>query len=129
MKNQYLLIAENIIYRNTKLTCINIFDHFVAVKLPAEFTFDMVVICGPGWDAGKHEITMNAVTDGEEQVEIGKIEFEIPNENFVYNAIAHNLKLGISDEVKDITFIVNEGDEEILRRTYSINTILSAVTA
>ena len=42
--SEYLILAENITYKNNKLSCINIYDNFSAVALPAEFVFDLVVI-------------------------------------------------------------------------------------
>ena len=38
--SQYLILAENITYKNNKLSCINIYDNFSAVALPAEFVFE-----------------------------------------------------------------------------------------
>ena len=42
MQSQYLILAENITYKNNKLSCINILDQFLAVKLPSEMQFDLV---------------------------------------------------------------------------------------
>ena len=40
--SQYLLIAENVTFKDNKLSCINIYDNFSAVALPAEFVFDLL---------------------------------------------------------------------------------------
>jgi len=125
MQNQYLAIAESIIYKNNKLSCINIFDQFVALQLPAEFVFDMAVICGSGWLPGEYAIKIQAKTnDNPDLINIGDIKVNIPHENFVYNAIAQNLKLVLGDNVSKITFIVSRNDEIIIERTYPVNTIM-----
>lgn len=125
MQNQYLIVAENIIYKNNKLSCINIHDQFLSVQLPAEFTIDLAVICGPGWEAGSHNIEIKAKTDETEIVNVGNINIEIPGENFVYNAIAPNLKLALGEGVKNITFVVYKNNEVIIERTYPINSLFN----
>ena len=127
MKNQYLLIAETIFYKNNKLTAINIYDHFVALKLPAEFVFDLAVLCGPGWEKGNHLITINFRPDDKELTKLGDIKVEIPNDNFVYNALANNLKFTIGSDVKNLSFIVMEGEQVIVERTYPVNGLMVPV--
>jgi hypothetical protein len=124
MTNQYLIIAENITYKNNKLSCINIFDHFVAIKLPAEFVFDLVVICGPGWEKGEHKVSIKTRTNESEQIDIGDITVQIPHENFIYNALAQNLKITLGPGVKNITFVVSKDNNPLIERTYNINTLL-----
>ena len=106
MKNQYLLIAETIFYKNNKLTAINIYDHFVALKLPAEFVFDLAVLCGPGWEHGEHVITINFRPDDKELTK---------------------LKFTIGSDVKNLSFIVMEGDKVIVERTYPVNGLMIPV--
>lgn len=127
MKNQYLLMAETIFYKNNKLTAINIYDHFVALKLPAEFVFDLAVLCGPGWTPGEHVITINFQADDKEISKLGDITVDIPSENFVYNAIANNLKFTIGPEVKSLSFIVQEGDNVVVSRTYPVSGLMVPV--
>ncbi|MFA6989077.1 MAG: hypothetical protein WC197_03310 [Candidatus Gastranaerophilaceae bacterium] len=124
MISQYLIIAENITYKNNKLSCINIFDQFTAIKLPAEFVFDLVVICGPGWEKGEHKVTIKVATDESDPVNIGDIMVQIPHEKFIYNALAQNLKITLGEGVKNITFIVSKDDNALMERTYNINTLL-----
>lgn len=124
MQTQYLIIAENITYKNYKLSCINIFDHLMTVQLPAEIIFDMAVICGPGWEVGKHVLTVKAKAH-EQEFEIGNIEVEIPHERFVYNAIAQDLKMAIGADVREISLIVTKNGEQIIERTYPVNSILT----
>ena len=121
---EYLILAENITYKNNKLSCINIYDNFSAVALPAEFVFDLVVICGPNWTEGEHKLSIKARTNTDVTVDIGEITVNIPNENFVYNAMAQNLRIALDYSIKDLTFIVLEGENEILQRKYAVNSLL-----
>ena len=122
--SEYLILAENITYKNNKLSCINIYDNFSAVAMPAEFVFDLVVICGPNWSAGEHKLNIKAKTNTDVTVDIGEIIVNIPNENFVYNAIAQNLKVTLDYSITDLTFIVLENNKQILDRKYSVSSLL-----
>ncbi|MDD3593691.1 MAG: hypothetical protein PHX18_03585 [Candidatus Gastranaerophilales bacterium] len=122
--SEYLIIAENITYKNNKLSCINIFDNFSAVALPAEFVFDLVVICGPNWAPGEKKLTIKAKTNTDVMIDVGEITVNIPNEDFVYNAMAQNLRITVDYSIKDLTFLVYEGEQEILSRKYTINSLL-----
>ena len=57
------MLAENITYKNNKLSCINVIDQFFVVKLPAEAYFDLVAICGPDWEEGEYELTIKVQSD------------------------------------------------------------------
>ena len=127
MKSQYLLLAESILYKNNKLTCINIFDQFVAVHLPAEFVFDLAVICGPGWEPGIYNVEINVKTNDSDISNIGNIDVTINSDTFVYNAIANNLKIAIGPNVKNITFVVYKNGESILERSYPVGSLLVEV--
>ena len=48
----------------------------------------------------------------------------LPNENFVYNAMAQNLRVALDYSIKDLTFIVFDGEKEVLQRKYSVNSLL-----
>ncbi len=122
--SEYLILAENITYKNNKLSCINIYDSFSAVALPAEFVFDIVVICGPNWTPGEHKLTIKAKTNTDVTIDIGEITVNIPNENFVYNAMAQGLRVTLDYSIKDLTFMVYSDDNEILQRKYPINSLL-----
>ena len=122
--SEYLLIAENVTFKNNKLSCINIYDNFSAVALPAEFVFDLVIICGPNWTPGEHKIAIKAKTTGDKVVEIGNIDVNIQNENFVYNAIAQNLRITADYGLKSLTFMVYDGENQIIERTYPIRSLL-----
>lgn len=122
--SQYLLIAENVTFKNNKLSCINIYDNFSAVALPAEFVFDLVIICGPNWTPGEHKIAIKAKTTGDKVVEIGNIDVNIQNENFVYNAIAQNLRITADYGIQTLTFMVYDGENQIIERTYPIRSLL-----
>lgn len=121
---EYLILAENITYKNNKLSCINIYDNFSAVALPAEFVFDLVVICGPNWEQGEHKLAIKAKTNTDITVDIGEIVVQIPNENFVYNAMAQNLRIALDYSITDLTFIVMDGDKEVIQRKYKVNSLL-----
>lgn len=122
--SEYLILAENITYKNNKLSCINIYDNFSAVALPAEFVFDLVVICGPNWTPGEHKIAIKARTSTDVTVDIGEIAVNIPNENFVYNAMAQNLRISLDYSIKDLTFLVFDGENQVLERKYAVNALL-----
>ena len=68
--SEYLILAETIIYKNNKLTCINTYDNFKSVAMPAEFNFDMAILCGPKWSVGEHNLRVKAMT---KTVAFGKI--------------------------------------------------------
>jgi hypothetical protein len=123
MKNQYLVIAENITYKYNKLSCINIYDQFMTFSLPAESFFDLAVMCGPGWDPGEYDLKINVQIDDDEPVELGSVKTNIPHDNFVYNAIAPNLKIILPQGSKNVTFYVYKNDKLILSRTYPINSL------
>ncbi len=120
MENQYLILAENITYKNNKLSCINIIDQFLVMQLPSEAHFDMVAICGPGWQEGDYNITIKVQTDDNEIHELGKAEVKIPGEDFVYNAFAPNMKVTLQEETKYVKFYIYKNDELINQRNYKV---------
>ena len=125
MKNQYLIVAENITYKHNKLSCINIYDQFVSVQLPAEFVFDLAVLCGPGWDVGSHDIEIKIRINENELLNVGDIKIEIPGKNFVYNAIAPNLKVALGEGLSSLKFEIYKNNELIIEREYPINTLIN----
>lgn len=120
MQNQYLMLAENIIYKNNKLTCINIMDQFLVLKLPAESYFDLVAICGPGWEEGEYNVTIKVQLDDEETYELGTSKINVPNGDFVYNALAQGMKVNIKENTKYIKFYVYRNEEPVIRRAYKV---------
>lgn len=123
MKNQYLIIAENITYKYNKLSCINIYDQFMTFGLPAESFFDLAVMCGPGWEPGEYDLKINVQINNESPVELGSVKTNIPHNNFVYNAIAPNLKIVLPQDAENVSFQVYKNDELVITRTYPINTL------
>ena len=117
---EYLILAENVIFKNDKLTCINIYDKFTTVAMPAEFRFDLAILCGPNWSVGEHKLTVKAKGSNGKEVSIGELTVNIPNENFVYNAYANDLKIIMDYSVSDITIFVYDNDKEIISRTYPV---------
>jgi hypothetical protein len=124
MQSQYLILAENITYKNNKLTCINIIDHFLTVKLPAELNFDLVAICGPGWEPAEYSVSIKVQLDDDEVYELGKTIINIPNIDFVYNAFAPNLKVTVKDNSKYIKFFVYRNEVLVNHRNYRISPLL-----
>ena len=122
--SEYLILAENITFKNNKLSCINIYDRFTSVAMPAEFKFDMAVICGPNWKVGEHKLTVKAKANTGAEVNVGELTVNIPNENFVYNAYAQDLKVVMDYSIKDLTFVVCDDSKEIISRKYAVIPLL-----
>ena len=122
--SEYLVLAETIIYKNDKLTCINIYNQFTTVAMPAEFNFAMAILCGPKWSVGEHKLRVKAVASNGKEIEIGSATVNIPNEDFVYNAYLQNLKIVMDYSVSDLTFYIYDNDNEILSRKYPVMSML-----
>lgn len=120
----YFLIAENIIFKNNKLTCINIHNELAAIAMPAEFKFDMAVICGPQWTAGEHKLTIKVRANGGEEILLSESTVNILNEDFVYNAIANDVKFRMDYDVQNLTFTVFDNDQEVVSRKYPVIAML-----
>ena len=118
--SEYLILAENITLTNNRLSCINIYDKFTSVAMPAEFKFDLAIICGPKWTVGEHKLSIKALSSNGKEVSIGDLTVDIPSEDFVYNAYAQDLKILMDYSVEYLTFVVYDNDEEILSRKYSV---------
>lgn len=122
--SEYLILAENVIYKNDKLTCINIYDKFSTVVMPAEFKFDLAIICGPNWTVGEHKLVIKAKGSNGKEVQIGELTVNIPHDNFVYNAYANDCKIIMDYSVSDLTFSVFDNDNEIITRKYPVVSML-----
>lgn len=121
----YLLLAENIIFKNNKLTCINIFDRLQAIAMPAQFKFDMAIICGPNWEQGEHKLTLKVkANENNEELTLSEATVKIPHENFVYNAIANDVTFNMNYDVHYLTFKVYDNDTEVISRKYPVSAIL-----
>ena len=118
--SEYLILAENISFKNNKLTCINIYDQLTALSLPDVITFDLAVLCGPNWSTGEHKLLIKAVGSNGQEASVGTLDVNIPNENFVYNAYANDLKITLDYSVENITFVVYDNEKEIISRKYSV---------
>ena len=121
---QNLILAENIIFKNNKLSCINIYDRLTTVAMPAEFTFDLVIMCGPNWSAGEHKLSVIAKANNGKEISIGELTVNIPNEDYVYNAYAQDLKIRMDYSVENLTFVVYDNDNEIISRKYPVVSFL-----
>ena len=121
---EYLVLAENISFKNNKLTCINIYDRLSTIAMPSEFRFDLAIMCGPNWTVGEHKLTVKAVGSNGKEVYIGELLVKIPNEDFVYNAFANDIKLIMDYSVENLTFIVYDNGKEIIAKKYPVISML-----
>ena len=121
---EYLVLAENVFFKNNKLSCINIYDKLTAVAMPTEFKFDLAIMCGPNWSTGEHKLTIKAKGSNGKEIEVGEITVNIPSENFVYNAYANDLKITMDYSVENMTIVVYDNDKEIISRTYPVIPLL-----
>lgn len=127
MKTHYLIVAENIIYKNGKLSCINIYDKFTGITCPSEFIFDLVVVCGPKWEPGTYNIRIE-VEVLNDKTTLGQVKVKIPQRAFTYNAIANNIKLAINNNIKKVTFNIYQEEELIIQRDYPITFMYNPVS-
>jgi len=118
--SEYLILAENVIFKNDRLTCINTYDNFRTVAMPAEFNFDMAILCGPKWSVGEHKLSVKAVASNGKEISLGSATVNIPHEDFVYNAFLNNIKIAMDYSVSDLTFYVYDGDKEVYSRKYPV---------
>lgn len=117
---EYLILAETVLFKNDKLTCINVYNNFRTVAMPAEFKFDMAILCGPQWTVGEHNLSVKAVANNGKEVELGNATVNIPNEDFVYNAFLNDIKIVMDYSVSDLTFFVYDNGKEICSRKYPV---------
>jgi len=118
--SEYLILAETIIYKNNRLTCINTYDIFNSVAMPAEFNFDMAIICGPKWSVGEHNLRVKAVASNGKEINLGTAKVNIPHEDFVYNAFLNNIRIAMDYSVSDLTFHIYDNDNEVFSRKYPV---------
>ena len=121
---EYLILGENITFKNGRLSCINIFDKFTTVAMPAEFKFDLAIICGPNWTPGEHKLTVKAKASTGKEIPIGDLTVNIPDVDFVYNAYAQDLKIIMDYSIENLTFYVYDNDKEIISRKYKVVSML-----
>ena len=121
---EYLVLAENVIFKNEKLTCINIYDRFTTVAMPAEFKFDLAVMCGPDWSVGEHKLSIKVKASNGKEISIGELAVNIPNKDFVYHAFANDCKIIADYSVTSLTFLVYDNDKEIISKKYPVISML-----
>ena len=121
----YLELAEAAIHKEGKTYILNIYNELFAVAMPAEFRFDMAVMCGPKWTVGDHnlKIKVKANEDGEEK-QLVDTTIKIPHEQFVYHAVANDVKFTMNYDVRYLTFTVFDNDEEVISRVYPVRAML-----
>ena len=118
--SEYLILAETILYKNNRLTCINTYDNFKTVAMPAEFNFDMAILCGPKWSVGEHNLRVKAIASNGKEIDLGTAKVNIPHEDFVYNAFLNNIRLAMDYSVSDLTFHVYDNDNEVFSRKFPV---------
>ena len=121
---EYLILAENVYFKNNKLSCVNVYDKLSTIAMPSELKFDLAILCGPNWTQGEHKLTIKAVGSNGKEVYIGELPVKIPNENFVYNAYANDVKLMMDYSVKSLTFYVYDNGKEIIVKKYPVVSML-----
>ena len=121
---EYLMLAENVIFKNNKLSCINVYDKLTTVAMPAEFTFDLAIMCGPNWTVGEHKLVVKAKGSNGKEISVGELTVNIPSEDFVYNAYANDLKIVMDYSVEHITISVDDNGKEIISRKYPVVSFL-----
>lgn len=122
--SEYLILAETVIFKKEKLTCINVYNNFTTLAMPSEFNFDMVILCGPHWSVGEHKLSIKAVASNGKEIDLGNATVNIPNEDFVYNAFLNNIKIVMDYSVSDLTFYVYDNDKEVYSRKYPVISML-----
>ena len=121
----YLELAETAIYSNGKTTIINIYNELSALALPAEFRFDMAVMCGPNWTVGDHKLTIKVkANDNGEALTLVETSIKIPHEQFVYHAVANDVKFTMDYNVQYLIFTVYDNDKEVISRLYPVRAML-----
>ena len=121
----YLELAETVIFKNGRLTVINTYNDLSAIAMPAEFRFDMAIMCGPKWTAGDHKLTIKVkANENGEEIQLVETTIKIPNEHFVYHAVANDVKFTMNYDVQYLTFTVYDNDEEVISRLYPVRAML-----
>lgn len=137
-QSQYLILAREIKRSDSGIfSFIDVCQHLAVNELPAKGRFDMSVICGPGWEAGKYRIHIGTKLEDDEPKKIGYADVEIVDTSHIYTAVVKSLGL-IVDSDKGFVFQVykesnpQEGDEAsknelrgdlILERPFKVNVI------
>ncbi len=121
----YLELAEIVMYKDGRTTIINTYNELSAIAMPAEFRFDMAVMCGPKWTVGDHSlvIKVKANDDGEEKTLV-ETTIKIPHEQFVYHAVANDVKFTMDYNIQYLTFTVFDNGEEVISRVYPVRAML-----
>jgi hypothetical protein len=84
----------------------------------------MAIMCGPNWSVGEHKLTVKAKGSNGKEVDIGEMTVNIPREDFVYNAYANDITIGMDYSVESLTIMVYDNGNEIISRTYPVISML-----
>ncbi len=121
MRRKYFLIAETAYLKNNRLTAVNIWNDFSAVFLPAKFDFDLAFICDPGWSKGEYDLIFKIKIKNNIKTP-GNVKINVPNPDYVFNAVAQNLTFYIDKGVEKVTFYVECNNKHIFSRDYPVVT-------
>jgi hypothetical protein len=95
---QYLILAREIRKNESGIfSFIDVCLHLAVNELPARGKFDMAIICGPGWEAGKYRIHIATKIPDQDAQKIGFADVEILDESHIYTAVVNNLGLQINN--------------------------------
>ena len=121
----YLELAETAIYSKGKTSIINIYNELSALAMPAEFCFDMAIMCGPKWTVGDHKLTIKVkANENGDDLTLVETTIKIPHEQFVYHAVANDVKFTMNYDVQYLTFKLFDNDEEVISRLYPVRAML-----
>ena len=121
----YLELAETALFKNGRLTLINTYSDLSTIAMPAEFRFDMAVMCGPKWSVGEHKLVIKVrANENAEELTLSEATINIPHENFVYHAVGNDIKFTMNYDVKYLTFTAYDNDEEVISRVYPVRAML-----
>jgi hypothetical protein len=97
--SQYIILAEEIKKGEHNLfNFSNVCQQLTVNKLPARGMFDVAILCGPGWEAGKYRIHVAAMAIGTDTPQkIGVAEFQILNDGHTYTVTMNQVNLHLDN--------------------------------
>lgn len=98
--SQYLILAKEV-NRNEYgiFSFIEVCQHLAVNELPAKGNFDMAIICGPGWNKGKHRIHIATKANNTTPAKkIGYADVEILDDKHIFTAVVKNLGLIVDND-------------------------------
>ncbi len=136
--SQYLILAREVVRNDHGIfSFMDVCQHLAVNELPAKGKFDLAIICGPGWESGKHRIHIATQIPEKESKKIGFADVEIVDNTHIYTAVVKNLGLiidndkGFSFQVYKESFDIKDSEETknellgelILERPFNVNVV------